>query len=302
MASVFLNGELVEREGARVSAFDAGLQHGVGVFETFLARGGAPEDVVAHRLDEHLARLAGSAAELGLSERVRVEALGEAVRRTVAASGLERARVRVTLTGGDLNMLEVAGRSQHTPTVMVVAQPVTAYPQEMFEQGVRATLADARANPLDPTAGHKTLNYWWRLRELQRAAAKGAGEALVFQVTNHLCGGCVSNALIVKDGRVVTPIARGEEADVGGRGALPSPVLPGVTRAEMLGECARLGLSVERRMVTIDDVLGADEVVLTNSSWGALAVVGVEREGIGNEKPGEVARSLRAYWMKLALS
>ncbi len=298
MASVFLNGGLVERDAARVSAFDAGLQHGVGLFETFLATGGGgePEDVEARGLDEHLARLAGSALELGLSESVRPAALAEAVRRTVAASGLTRARVRVTLTGGDLSMLEVAGRSQHTPTVMVAAQPVTAYPAEMFDKGVRVTLADARANPLDPTAGHKTLNYWWRLRELQNAAAKGAGEALVFQVTNHLCGGCVSNALVVTGGRVLTPIARGEEAGVGGGGAMPSPVLPGVTRAEMLGACERAGLAVERRMVTIDDVLGADEVILTNSSWGVLSVVGVEREGIGEEKPGEVARLLRSRW------
>ncbi len=299
MASVFLNGELVERDAARVAAFDAGLQHGVGLFETFLATGGGGDEagVWAHRLDEHLARLAGSARDLGLSERVRADALGDAVRRTVAASGLERARVRVTLTGGDLSLLEVAARSQHTPTVMVAAQPVTRYPDEMFEQGVRATLADARANPLDPTAGHKTLNYWWRLRELQAAAGKGAGEALVFQVTNHLCGGCVSNALLVKDGRVLTPIARGEERGVGGAGSLPSPVLPGVTRAEMLEECERRGMGVERRMLSIDDVLGADELILTNSSWGALSVVGVEREAIGNEKPGEVARLLREFWL-----
>lgn len=300
MASVFLDGRLVDRDEARVSAFDAGLQHGVGLFETFLAlalgEGGAADEVRAHGLDGHLARLAGSARELGLSEDVRTDALGEAVRRTVASSGLTRARVRVTLTGGDLNLLEIAGRRQHRPTLMVAAQPATSYPDEMFERGVRATLADARANPLDPTAGHKTLNYWWRLRELQRASAKGAGEALVFQVTNHLCGGCVSNALVVRGGVVLTPIARGEESEVGGKGALPSPVLPGVTRAEMLGECESMGLEVRRQMVTIDDVLGADEVILTNSSWGALAVVGVERESIGSGAPGEVAGALRRVW------
>src|SRR5205814_2137459 len=65
------------------------------------------------------------------------------------------------------------------PTVLIVAQPVTRYPEAMFERGVTVVLADARANPLNPFEGHKTLNYWWRLRELQTAARKGAGEALV---------------------------------------------------------------------------------------------------------------------------
>ena len=64
---------------------------------------------------------------------------------------------------------------------MIVVQPATEYPAEMFERGVMAVIADMRVNPLDPMSGHKTLNYWGRLRELQAAAAKRAGEAIVFR-------------------------------------------------------------------------------------------------------------------------
>ena len=65
MTSVFLNGAFVERDDARVGAFDAGLLHGVGLFETMLATadGGGVE---VRRLDEHLARLQASALELPL--------------------------------------------------------------------------------------------------------------------------------------------------------------------------------------------------------------------------------------------
>ena len=50
-------------------------------------------------------------------------------------------------------------------------------------------------------------------------------------------------------------------------------------------------------MVDINAVLEADEVLLTNSSWGVLPVVGVEREQIADGKPGPVATQLRAWWL-----
>ncbi|MCA9288253.1 MAG: aminotransferase class IV, partial [Phycisphaerales bacterium] len=193
--------------------------------------------------------------------------------------------------------------SGQDPTVLIDVQPATAYPQEMFERGVGVAIADAKANPFNPFEGHKTLDYWWRLRSLQEAAMKRTSEALVFTVTNHLAGGCVSNAFVVKDGALLTPIARGEEDDVAaadsGRGAvLPSPVLPGVTRAEVLALAEGAGLRVERRMLSVSDVLGADEVFLTNSSWGVLPVVRVEAATIGDGQPGEATRMLRGTWLE----
>ncbi|MEL6796938.1 MAG: aminotransferase class IV, partial [Planctomycetota bacterium] len=201
----------------------------------------------------------------------------------------ERQRVRLSITGGDLNLLSSESERVHDPTVLVSAQPATAYPDAMFEQGVVVAIADAKANPFEPTASHKTLNYWWRLSALRDASVKGAAEALVFQVTNHLCGGCVSNAFVVKDGSLLTPIARGEEA----AGALPSPVLPGITRGAVVDAARELGIDVTARMLTIDDVLGADELFLTNSSWGVLPVVAVEASKIGGGEVGETTRALR---------
>ena len=110
----------------------------------------------------------------------------------------------------------------------------------------------------------------------------------MFQVTNHLAGGCVSNAIIVKDGQIFTPVVRGEESP----GALPSPVLPGVTRAEVLDCARRLGIETTSRMLTIDDVLKADELMLTNSSWGILPIVRVEAQNIAGGEVGEITRKL----------
>lgn len=307
---------------ARVSCFDAGLQHAVGLFETMIggvhrqgvegsrSQGESIETWVI-QLDEHLQRLDESARNLGLSDQLRIGALGQAVVETVSRSGLARARVRLTISGGDLSMLAAArgaaaGGSggqprQVDPTVLIVAQPATEYPASMYEQGVNITLCDARANPLGGGEGHKTLNYWWRLRELQQASAKGAGEGLVLSVTNHVCGGCVSNILLVKGDSLLTPIARGEELEVAGSKAtvLPSPVLPGVTRRWALDRADRLGLKARRQMLSLQDVLEADEVILTNSSWGVLPVRQVEGREIGSGTPGPIAAKLRAEWLAL---
>jgi len=285
---VWLNGKFIDRDDASVSVFDAGFQHGVGLFETMLARNGA-----VFRIEAHLDRLANSAKELLLTQRLRIDPLADAVELTLKKNHLKDARVRLTLTGGNLNLLEQAGKSQVDPTILIVAQPPTAYPEAFFSDGVMVMVADGRENPLHPMAGHKTLNYWPRIRALQIAASQRAGWALWLTVSNHLASGSVSNIFLVKDGRLLTPIARGEEEP----GALAAPVLPGITRATVIELAENIEIETSRRMLDINDLLTADEVFLTNSSWGVLPVTGVERQQIGNGNVGDVTRQLRQAWL-----
>lgn len=285
--AVWLNGTFVERAEARISAFDAGFQHGVGLFETMLFADGR-----VHRLDEHIQRLIASARELRLVTSLRHEPLAQAVLATAARAELETARLRLTITGGDLNLLEARLETPADPTILIVAQPVARFPGEMFTAGVLATIADDKLNPLDRFAGHKTLNYWPRLRALHEAAARRAGETIFLQVTNHLAGGAVSNVFLVQRGTLVTPIAHGEEE----RGAVGSPVLPGITRQTIIELAERMGVGCARRMLTAEELLDAEEVFLTNSSWGVLPVTRIEAKPIGAGKPGTLTEALSAAW------
>ncbi len=297
-STAWLNGALIDHDDAKVSAFDAGFQHALGLFETMHGANGR-----VFRVEKHLGRLERSARELGLSERLRTRPLEEAIQQALDASGLAkgdgRARVKLTITGGDLNMLAGARTGEapagHDPTVLVSVTPQTPYPDEMFDKGVGVLIAPAKANPFDPMAGHKTLNYWWRLRTLQEAAGAGMGEALVLSVTNHVCSGAVSNLFVVKDGALFTALARGEES----AGSIAQPVLPGITRDALLEIAPSEGLRVEKRLLTINDVLDADELFLTNSGWGVLPVVRVEKETIGTGEPGATTAMLRARWLEM---
>ena len=299
MTTILINGDFVDIDQARIGVFDAGFQHGVGLFETMTALVTGGESKVIS-LDEHLDRIILSAKELGLASELSKSALEEAVVATVERAGDARQRVRLTLTGGDMNLTsrDTPARA-HEPTVVVAAQPMTPYPDEMYRNGVMVVAADMRINPLDESQGHKTLNYWMRLRELQKAAAKRAGEALVFTITNHLAGGCVSNVILVKGGQIITPIARGEEiasASFGKGPVLRSPVLPGITRATVLSWTKENSREVVKRMVTLDDVFQADEVFLTNSIFGALPVVAFEKQTIGAGTVGAFTAEIIARW------
>ena len=255
-----------------------------------LARDGA-----VLRLEEHLERLATSARELRLFDPLRVEPLAEAVHMCLEQNGMRDARIRITLTAGDMGKpfggANAAGErpAPPQPTVAIHAQPPTRYPAELFANGVAVSIAEGRANPHDPFAAHKTLQYWPRIAALQRAGESGCAEALWFTVGNQLASGSVSSVFLVKDGRIRVPFARGE--------APSSAVLPGCTRAAVLLWAEGTGIAVERADLGIEDVLAADEIFLTNSSWGVMPVVRVERHQVGAGAPGPVARAMREKWL-----
>jgi branched-subunit amino acid aminotransferase/4-amino-4-deoxychorismate lyase len=283
---IYLNGQIVPAEQAQVSVEDAGLQHAVGLFETMSAHHGR-----AFRLDAHLARLKRSAAELGLAAEMDTAPLADAVDQTLRANELREARVRLTVTAGTLSMLrqEDGPAMKVRQTVAVVPSPPTVFDPAYFERGVTVAVYGQAANPFDVTAGHKTLAYWPRLRSLRQAAALGCSETIWLNVTNHLASGAVSNVFLVKDGRLLTPIAHGEEQDE----ALPAPVLPGTTRGLVIELAQRLGIDVQRRMLSVEELLNADEVFLTSANWRVLPVSAVEKKTIGAGQPGPVTAQLR---------
>ncbi len=294
---VFLNGKMLPPEQALIPVEDAGFQHAVGLFETMSAHHGR-----VFRLTHHLQRLATSATQLGLSPDLDVEALAQAVQITIDHNQIDQARIRLTVTPGSpgspgSSPQQPGGASASTPTGMVLIQPTepTQYDPKYFDEGITVMIAPPGANPFDAMAGHKTLNYWGRLRTLRQAASAGAGEAIWLNITNHLASGAISNLFIVKDGELLTPIARDEEVDK----SLPAPVLPGVTRAAIIELAEGLGIPVHRRMLGIDDLLEADEVFLTNSSWRVLPVSRVEKSQVGDGKAGTMTTRLRGTLLEL---
>ena len=268
---VHLNGRLVPAEQAAISVFDAGLLHGASVFTTMLAHRG-----VVFRLDRHLARLMDAARLLGLRIDATAEGLAAASREVLAANGLTRARMRITLTPG--------GPAQAGSTTIVTAEDLPDLPQTWYEKGVTVTVTSYKQAQGDPTYGAKTGCYLTRVLARQEAAAKGAEEALWYTPDHRLAEACFCNVFLVLGGTVRTP-------------PCDTPVLPGIVRQAVLELCGTLGVPCEESQpLTVWEMLAAEEMFLTSSLSGVRPVVRVERHAVGTEKPGPVTgRILSAY-------
>ncbi len=277
--AIWMDGELVGRDEARVPVSDSLFQHGFGLFETIRAYGGS-----VFRLGDHLTRLAASAEALGIAVGVDGDALGRAVAEVIEANALADARVRITVSRGDL--AQIVEQEALPATVVVTAGPLTAYPAEMYEHGLTVAVADTRHNETDPMLGHKVGgNYASRLRVLRTAQLKHCGEGLMFTLNRRLAGGAISNVFVVRGGSVLTP-------------PLTLNILPGVTRGVVRGLCENAGLPCEEAELAIDDLLDADEVFLTNSIMEIMPVSAVEAKEIGAGQPGPITRQLGELYRK----
>jgi branched-chain amino acid aminotransferase len=292
MASIWLNGSLVDESDAWVSLRDTGLLHGAGVFTTMRTAAGR-----VFRLGAHLARIRASCEALFIPLKYNDSALSEAVTSLLIANKFGEARIRLTVTRGNAVQDPLHGLRVE-PNVFITAAELEEYPAEFYERGLTVMLLDEqKLNPYDLQAGHKTLNYLSRLAALREANRRGAGEALWFNVHNYLESGSISNVFVVKDGKLLTPPTRTELHDPALRDALPyarSAVLPGITRAAVLELARAAGMDVGLTAINVTTLLEADEVFLTNSIMRIMPVCRVERSAVGNEKPGPITLDLTA--------
>jgi len=266
---IFLNDKVVDDAEAHISVSDSGFLYGMGLFETMRCTGGR-----VFALDDHLDRLFNSAKELAINNRYDKEYIKDAIRQALEANNLADARLRLTLTNGPM-----AQGGESKATLLITATRFEPYPAEYYQEGVGVVLTDFRQNTQDPIARHKTTNYFSRLLALNIAHQKKAAEALWFTTDGRLAEGCVSNVFCVKDSVLYTP-------------TLDTPVLPGVMRKTVCEIAKAESVNLVEKDLTIQDLLAAGEVFLTNVIMLILPVVAVEAHTVGDGKVGPMTKKL----------
>ena len=273
---VFLNDELVDIDKAYISVTDSGFLYGAGLFETMRSRNG-----VVFSLRDHLDRLFFSAGILSINIPYDRKYITEAIDRLLLANELIDARLRLTLSNGPMTESE-----QRKSTLLITAAPLRPYPPEYYKNGVLVVLCPYRQNPTDPTYGHKTTSYFPRMIALSLAHQKRAAEALWFTMDNRLAEGCVSNVFLVKNSVLYTP-------------PIKTPVLAGVARKTVCQIAQAQSIEFIDRDLTIDDVLAADEIFLTNVIMEVMPVVKVEQHTVGQGTVGPMTKRLKAGFDEL---
>ncbi|MCH7873024.1 MAG: aminotransferase class IV [Planctomycetes bacterium] len=277
-ATVHFNKEFVDASDASLSIHDGGWLHGAGLFETMRAENGR-----VFRLESHIERLRRSAETILVPIERDALPTADDVSGLLTRNGLTKARLRLTVSAGKPSMTTgnatPATGEASLLVVCLTATELTSYPADFYEKGISVVICRHRVSPTDPIAGHKTTAYLPRLLGLRDAQQARCVEAIWFTTENQLAEGCISNVFVVSKGVLKTP-------------PLKLPILPGITRAVVLEIASRIGVEARECPLTVDDLLDADEVLLTNSIMQIMPVARVERHDIGEGRAGPIAKKL----------
>jgi len=271
---IYLDGELVPREAAKVSVFDHGLLYGDGVFE-----GIRVYNRRIFRLDAHLDRLYDSARALALAIPLARAELAEAVRTTVRANRREDGYIRLIVTRG-VGALGVDPRSCPRPSVVVIVTDIRLYPTELYQKGLKVITSATRQvshEAVDPRV--KSLNYLKNVLAKIDAAQAGAHEAIMLNPEGFIAECTADNLFVVRGGQLFTPSPQ-------------DGALGGITRGVILELAAEARIPAAEARLTRYDLYTADEAFVSGTGAELMPVTSADGRLLADGKPGPLTRRL----------
>ena len=263
---------LVDPDEPVLHADDEALLRGRAAFETTRVYRGRP-----FKLAEHLARLAGSAARIGLPP-VDVDQCSELASSAVAAAAEPEAVLRLYWTAGR----EGEGRA----TALALVSSLPPYLEDLRARGIKLVSlplgleADLRAFAPWLLGGVKSTSYAVNMAAEAEAKRRGADDAVFLASGDIVLEGPVTNIWWRLGQVLYTP-------------ALELGILAGVTRATLMTEAAGLGYEVREGAFPLEHAAGAEEMFTSSSVREVLPVVELDGRPIGSGQPGQAARELQ---------
>ncbi len=277
----YVNGRFLRQAEAGVSIEDRGYQLGDGIYEVWAVIGGRLADA-----EGHFARLERSLGELGIAMPMSRQALIVALRETVRRNRVKHGIVYLQVTRGVARRDHAFPNPPVRPTVVITARSSDAAAAEArAAKGVGVvTTPENRWGRCDI----KTVDLLPNVLAKQAAKEQGAFEAWFVDAEGLVTEGASSNAWIVdKDGVLRT-------RDIGAN------ILRGVTRLSLIDVAREAGYRVEERPFTVEEALTAREAFLTGAGALVMPIVSIDGQPVANGHPGEVARTLRAAYIRRA--
>lgn len=272
---VYVNGEYLSKDNAKISVFDHNFVYGDGVFEGLQLSGG-----IVFKLREHIDRLFKSCRYMQIDLPLSREQYARIVCETASKNKLRDGYMRVIVTRGVgptgiRNMDQLVG-----PTVVVIGQHEDINKKAgVFKNGCRAIVSSYRRVPPDSVDSRvKTCNYINNILAYLEAKHAGADTAIMLDNTGYIAEGYGSNIFAVTDGVLRTP----PEGNI----------LAGITRSTILGICKDLGIEAHETRMTLYDLTTADEVFESASMLEIGPIVSITGTRIGDGKVGPITRKL----------
>jgi branched-chain amino acid aminotransferase len=271
---IWIDGEFVPQQDAKISVYDHGLLYGDGVFE-----GIRIYNKRIFKCRSHIDRLYRSAELIHLKIPYTKEEMDQIMRSCIETNNITDGYIRLVVTRGfgDLGLNPFLCKK---PTVICIADKIELYPESFYENGLGVVVAKRiRVDPrsLDPSV--KSLNYLNNILAKIEAINEGKLEAIMLNSEGKVSECTGDNIFIVKDGAVHTP-------------PTSAHILHGITRAFVLELCGKLGITAVEREMELDEVKNADEIFLTGTAAEIIAVTQVGDMTVGDGKRGPVTARL----------
>ncbi len=275
---VYLNGEYVPANEARIPVWDGGFLYGDGIYTTLRTYRGRPVDLAAHHR-----RLMLHAGELDLPVPCSLTDLQTAAERLARENGLEDTdgRMRITISrGGSADRpLPLSNLQTIASTVLVTLSAVAAELDRWQTEGIPVvTLGASYARGNFPAL--KTLNSLAALRALRRAAVSGCPEAILTDLNGALLEGAVSNLFLVAADHLLTPVSN-------------DGFLAGRTRERILAIATAEGIEVREKALDRRHLEAACEVFMASSVREVLPVIRIDGHSVAGGLPGPVTRIIQ---------
>ena len=281
---IYLNGDFVAKEDAKISVFDHGLLYGDGVFE-----GIRIYDSCVFKLDEHLERLEYSAKAILLELPLDRAQMEKAVCDTCRVNGLENGYVRLVVTRGP-GHLGLSPDGCGPGNVIIIADEIQLYPPELYVKGLKIISVPTRrinSSALPPAI--KSLNYLNNILAKIEAKKVGFQEALMLNDKGEIAECTGDNVFIISKGILYTP-------------PLDAGSLRGITRGAVIDLAAELDLPCREQALTRYDLWTADECFLTGTAAEVIPCVEVDHRQVGDGVPGVMTRRLIDLFRKMVLT
>lgn len=272
--TVFLNGDFVAPEAAKVSVFDRGFVFGDGIYELIPVYAGKP-----FRLDEHLTRMENGLAAIRITNPYSRDEWKQHICGLLDQHQGEQLSAYIQVTRGVAPRDHVFPVPAPSPTVLISVSPLPQPSQTAREQGIKAiTHVDIRWDRCDIKAVSLLANVLLR----QHAVEQGVAETILIR-DGMLTEGSTTTVFIVKDGVILVP-------------PLSHFMLPGITYDVVLELAKRHDAPCEVRPISEAELHAADEIWLASSSKEVLAVVELDGKPVGDGRVGPVQRKMFAWY------
>ena len=260
---IFLNGEFIQEEEARVSVFDRGFLYGDGVFETLRVYNGKP-----FLLDRHLGRLAHSLGGLYINDPYDFEQWYDYVKELIVRNNAKENILRIQVSRG-VGKRGYTSSGNYSPTAVISlhdAPPVNDKEHQLDLIAASGILTDH-----DPLSTLKTSNKLVNIIAMREAERAEAHDAVLFNGQGYTTETSSSNIFIILEGKLYTP-------------PLASGCLAGITRGYVLELAAELGIDSLQKDLELEQLKNSEGFFLTNSIQEIQPVKSLNGDSI-NQSP-----------------